>query len=204
MVTHEATVFVVDDDAAVRDSLRWLLESASWRVKTFDSVHNFLSSFDASCHGCLVLDVRMPGMSGLEFLDLKAEYGVELPVIVLTGHGDVPMAVLAMKRGAVEFLQKPADSRLLMKLIGEAMTRDAQRISTRSKKNLVYENFHHLTPREAEVARLIAAGKIGKAIAEELGISFKTVETHRSNIMRKMKAHTIGELISMMLSNGLA
>ncbi len=196
-MNDEKTVFVVDDDPAARDSLRWLLESVGHRVHCPASASEFLETYDGSVPGCLVLDVRMPGMSGLELQHHLLERGWCLPVIVVTGHGDVPMAVRAMKAGAVDFLQKPYNDQTLLDRIQQALDLCSQRRQYHSELALIRANYDQLTQREREVAALVVAGKANKVIAIELGLSPKTIEVHRANVMYKMKAHSLSELVQM-------
>jgi two-component system response regulator FixJ len=196
-MNDEQTVFVVDDDPAARDSLRWLLESVGHRVHCPVSAFEFLDTYDGSAPGCLVLDVRMPGMSGLELQHHLLERGWCLPVIVVTGHGDVPMAVRAMKAGAVDFLQKPYNDQTLLDRIQQALELCSQRRQHHTELALIRTAYGQLTPREREVAALVVAGKANKVIAIELGLSPKTIEVHRANVMFKMKAHSLSELVQM-------
>ncbi|MBN8763665.1 MAG: DNA-binding response regulator [Thiobacillus sp. 63-78] len=191
------TVFVVDDDEAARESLRWLLESVGHHVNCPASAREFLESYDGSEPGCLVLDVRMPGMSGLELQNHLIERGWCLPVIVVTGHGDVPMAVRAMKAGAIDFLQKPYNDQTLLDRIQQALELCSQRRQNRSELALIRANHDHLTQREREVAERVVAGKANKVIAIELGLSPKTIEVYRANVMFKMQAHSLSELVQM-------
>lgn len=193
---HERqTVFVVDDDQAARDSLRWLLESVGHTVHCHDSAQAFLDTYDGTTPGCLVLDVRMPGISGLELLNHLAERQWCLPAIIVTGHGDVPMAVRAMKSGAVDFLQKPYNDQLLLDRIQQALELCQSRQRQREELGRIRGNYRQLTPREREVACLVVAGKANKVIAQELGLSPKTIEVHRANVMLKMQVNSLSELV---------
>lgn len=196
-MNDQQTVFVVDDDQAARESLRWLLESVGQLVQCHSSAREFLDSYDGSVPGCLVLDVRMPGMSGLELQNHLLERGWCLPVIVVTGHGDVPMAVRAMKAGAVDFLQKPYNDQTLLDRIQLALDLCRQRRRSHSELSQIRSNCEQLTPREREVAELVVAGKANKVIAIELGLSPKTIEVHRANVMFKMQANSLSELVQM-------
>ncbi len=196
-MTEQQTVFVVDDDQAARESLRWLLESVGHRVSCYPSAREFLEIYDGKVPGCLVLDVRMPGMSGLELQSLLLERNWCLPVIIVTGHGDVPMAVRAMKAGAVDFLQKPYNDQALLDRIQQALELCSQRRRNLSELAQIQDNYLQLTPREREVAALVVAGKANKVIAIELGLSPKTIEVHRANVMYKMQAHSLSELVQM-------
>jgi FixJ family two-component response regulator len=196
----EGTVFVVDDDQAVRKSLDMLLKSIDRSVKTFASAQEFLDRYDPQEPGCLVLDVRMPGMSGLELQRALKERGVEIPIIIITGHGDVPVAVRAMKDGAVEFLEKPFSKQLLLEQIGEALRRDAERRVAHAKHSEVEGRLDALTKREREVMELVVAGRLSKQIAAELEISKKTVDVHRCRVMQKLEVDTVQELVELVLS----
>jgi len=192
---EQQTVFVVDDDQAARDSLRWLLESVGHIVHCHDSAQSFLDTYDGTTPGCLVLDVRMPGISGLELLNLLAERHWCLPVLIVTGHGDVPMAVRAMKSGALDFLQKPYNDQLLLDRIQQALELCRERQRHHEEVVRIQNHFLQLTPREREVAGLVVAGKANKVIAQELGLSPKTIEVHRANVMVKMQANSLSELV---------
>ncbi len=192
-------VYVVDDDQAVRDSLRWLIESVGLNVETYASAQAFLEAYYPGRAGVLVLDVRMPGMSGLELQNALASQELRLPVIVITGHGDVPMAVRAMKAGALDFIQKPFNDQELLERIHEALERDAPIRFERAERAEVVARLAQLTPRELEVMTRVVAGKPNKAIAAELGISKKTVEVHRARIMEKMQAESLADLVRIAL-----
>jgi len=196
-LNKQQTVFVLDDDQAARESLRWLLESVGHHVNCYASALEFLERYDGSVPGCLVLDVRMPGMSGLEVQHHLLERGWCLPVIVVTGHGDVPMAVRAMKSGAVDFLQKPYNDQTLLDRIQQALDLCSQRRQSHDELAMIRASYEHLTQREREVAALVVAGKANKVIAIELGLSPKTIEVHRANVMSKMQAHSLSELVQM-------
>jgi FixJ family two-component response regulator len=191
------TIFVVDDDHAVRESLRWLLESVNLPVVTFGSAQEFLDSYRTEQGGCLILDVRMPGMSGLELQKKLTDYECGLPVIIITGHGDVPMAVRALKTGAVDFIEKPFNDQTLLERIQQCLDQDRERREEILYRQRLDERVGQLTRRELEVLDGVVAGKLNKVIAEELGISSKTVEAHRSNIMEKMEASSLAELVTM-------
>ena len=198
-------IYLVDDDDAFRDSLRWLLESAGYRVAAFPSAERFLAAYQREASGsCLLLDVRMPGMSGIELQSELRRRRVLLPIIFLTGHGDVPMAVEAVKNGAYDFIQKPfANDRLLPLIEQVAVMREpgrhewAERLSTSVR-------LESLTAREREVLDQVAAGRRNKQIAEQLGISLKTVEVHRARAMEKMGAGTVAEVVRAMLHGSAA
>jgi len=193
-------VYVVDDDEAVRDSLQWLLEGASYRVRTFDSAEAFLAGFDPSAIACLVLDVRMPGMSGLELQEHLVGRKIALPIIFITGHGDVPMAVATMKKGAVDFIEKPFDQAKLKSLVEQMLARARDEAARRDRARMNQALLARLTPREQQVLERIMAGRLNKQIADDLGISIKTVEAHRANIMDKLKANTVADLMRVALT----
>jgi FixJ family two-component response regulator len=197
-VTERAdTVYVVDDDPAVREALQSLLRSVGLRVELFDSVPAFLAAKKPDVPSCLVLDVRLPGQSGLEFQDELRSANVPLPIIFITGHGDIRMSVRAMKAGAVEFLTKPFRDQELLDAIQFAITRDRTRRKRRVLLLTLRESFASMTPREREVMALVVAGHRNKKIAAEIGVSEVTVKTHRAQVMRKMGAASLAELIRM-------
>jgi two-component system response regulator FixJ len=191
----EQTVFVVDDDAGMRDSLRWLLQSVDLAVETYGSAEEFLNACDASRSGCLVLDVRMPGMSGLSLQDALAVRKITLPVIMITGYGEVPTAVRALKAGAVDFIEKPFSDDLLLERVRQALASDREARDQQARHREAVERFTQLTPREREVMELVIAGKANKVIASDLGLSPKTVEVHRASVMRKMQVHSVADLV---------
>lgn len=196
----EQTVYVVDDDEAVRDSLRLLLKSARLPVKNYASAAEFLESYDPEQSGCLVLDIHMPGFNGLQLQDELRRRGAAIPIIFITGHGDVPIAVQAMKQGAVEFLQKPFDDEDLLASIRKAFERDIEDRSQHKQSNHARECYATLTPREKQVMQKVAAGLSSKQVAYELGISQRTVEIHRGSVMSKMGADSVASLVKMMMS----
>lgn len=199
MASDEQTVFVVDDDDAFRDSLELLFESVGLKVETYGSAASFLEDLDPRRRGCLVLDVRMPGMSGLELQARLNERGIFLPVIFMTGHGDVPMAVRAMKSGAVDFLSKPFSHQELLDLVQGALKGEAEQREREDERRSVLNRLRLLTPREEEVMELVVDGQANKVIANRLGISQRTVEIHRSQVMQKMEAASLAELVRMVL-----
>jgi len=193
-------IYIIDDDEALRDSLVWLLESSGYRVESFESAESFLAAYSDSMTGCLVLDVRMPGMSGLELFEELRSRHCTLPVIFITGHGDVPMAVSAVKKGAVDFIEKPFSDRDMLGLIEQCLAAEAENRLKRQLEADTARRLDHLTQREREVLDLIILGKLNKQIADVLGISIKTVEVHRARVMEKMGAHSLAELVQHVLS----
>jgi len=197
-------IYVVDDDDAFRDSLRWLLESAGYRVAVFLSAERFLSSYRTGSGTCLLLDVRMPGMSGLELQAELNRRGDGTPVIFLTGHGDVPMAVEAVKHGAFDFIQKPLVNSQLLALIEAAVAMGEPVRHERTQRQLAAARLRSLTERERAVLERVADGRRNKQIADELGISVKTVEAHRARGMEKMGATSIAGVVRVMLNGNAA
>ncbi len=198
-VSTPPVVFVVDDDPAMRDSLRWLIESTGLQVETFPDAQSFLGRIGPEQPGCLVLDVRMPGMSGL---DLQAELvrrGIGLPTIVVTGHAEVPMAVQAVKAGAIDFIEKPFSDQLLLDRVRQGIDRDRRERDDRARRGEVLRRMGLLTHREREVLELVVAGKPNREIAATLGLSPKTVEVHRAHVMEKMQASSVAELVRLAL-----
>jgi FixJ family two-component response regulator len=193
----EPTVFVVDDDAAVRKSLRWLLDSAALRVETFATAQDFLDAYEPSRPGCLVLDVRLPKMSGLDLQERLVARGIRIPTILITGHGDVPTAVRAMKAGAVDFLEKPVSESLLLDRVRQALRQDAEARAPREGGAEVAARLRQLSAREREVLARVVSGKSSKVIAAELGIAPKTVESIRSRIMKKVGAANAAQLVRL-------
>ncbi|CAH2771622.1 MAG: Two-component transcriptional response regulator, LuxR family [uncultured Caballeronia sp.] len=203
-VTTQETVFVVDDDEAVRDSLRWLLEANGYRVSCFASAEAYLDAYLPITHSaisCLILDVRMSGMSGLELQELLIAENSLLPIIFVTGHGDVPMAVSTMKKGAMDFIEKPFDEAELRKLVERMLDKARTESSSMQQQRAAAERLGKLTAREHQVLERIIAGRLNKQIADDLGISIKTVEAHRANIMEKLSVNTVADLLRLALSN---
>lgn len=201
----QATVYVIDDDQAVRESLAYLIGSVGLTAQTYSDAKTFLDAC-AACPtapaGCVVVDLRLPGMSGLELQEALAERGLDLPVIVITGHGDVPAAVRAMKAGAIDFVEKPFDDQRLLDCIQEAIERDTRERESRKVHSEVRRRFERLTPRECQVMSMVVQGKLNKQIAAELGLSPKTVEVHRAHVMSKMEANSLAELVHMSMATG--
>lgn len=191
----DVIAYIIDDDADVRLALRWLIESVQIAVREFGSVAEFLKGFHPGSPGCIVLDVRMPGMSGMEFLDRMAAFGIDLPVILLSGHGTIPMATRAIRAGAVDFIQKPINENLLLDRIQEAVDKSRQALA----KKEVSDRMAQLTSRETEVVRLIAVGRHNKEIAVALGLSPRTIEAHRAQAMKKLDVHTTAELVTFVM-----
>lgn len=190
--------YLVDDDEAIRDSLTWLLESRGVACASYPSAEDFLATWDSSLAGCIVLDIRMDGMSGPELFELLCERGCKLPVIFLTGHGDVPMAVSALKKGAFDFVEKPCNDNELVNRVIEALKLDANQRVAASDSDSVNSLIARLTTRERQVMELVLSGKLNKLIADELQISMRTVEVHRANLLEKMGVRTAVELAQLL------
>jgi FixJ family two-component response regulator len=197
----EPKVYVVDDDEAMRDSLKWLLESRELKVETYASGEEFLEAFNSDLSGCLVLDVRMPGMSGLDLYERLQARASTLPVVFITGHGDVPMAVSALKKGAADFIEKPFNDKDMLALIESCMKQGRAAAAKRAENASITQHLNNLTQREREVLALIVAGRLNKQIADTLAISIKTVEVHRSRVMEKMGASSVAELVQFVLKS---
>ncbi|MES9938431.1 MAG: response regulator transcription factor [Sedimenticola sp.] len=202
-MSNQATVFVVDDDQAMRNSLKWLIESIGMDVETYDSADEFIRNYYPGRAGCLLLDVRMPGMSGLELQELFIKQQINIPIIIITGHGDVPMAVRAMKAGAVDFIEKPFNDELLLESIRNALLLDVEQREVQAGRAEIASRLAHLTPRELEVMEMVTNGKSNKEIASALGVSAKTVEAHRARVMEKMEASSLAELVRMVISGNV-
>jgi len=189
-------VYLVDDDEAIRDSLGLLLRSVGLECEVYASALEFLGAYDPSRHSCVVADIRMPGLSGLELQQRLNEQRADVPVIFITGHGDVPMAVNAMKSGASDFIQKPFRDQDLIDRIHKALAKDGERRASRAQEDVIRERLASLTPRETEVMRRVVRGQANKVIALDLGVSQRTVELHRARVMRKLKMRSLAELVS--------
>ena len=195
-----STVYIVDDDEAVRDSLRWLLEANSYRVRAYASAESFLAEYDEQQPGVLIVDVRMPGMSGLELQEQLIARKSTMPVVLITGHGDIPMAISTMKKGAVDFLEKPFDETALREIVGRMFEQANQRLTQAKAVRQHEAMLARLTSREQQVLERIVAGRLNKQIADDLGISIKTVEAHRANIMEKLQVTTVADLMKVALA----
>lgn len=191
------TVFVVDDDEAMRQSLRWLIESEGLPVIAFASALDFLDSCDPCRPGCLVLDIQMPGMSGMDLLEVLPSHRITLPVVMITGHGNIPMAVRAIKNGALDFIQKPFDDEELLCCIRRLLQQDANERQSRLHADRTRALVAALTPREHQLMGLLVAGKSNKGIASEMAISARTVEVHRARIMQKLQVKSVVELVQL-------
>lgn len=196
-MSNQQTVYVVDDDAAVRDSLQWLLESVGMTVQAFASANEMLAVADESFRGCLVVDLRLPGMSGLDLMDQLHGKGIKLPTIMITGHGDVTAAVRAMKAGAIDFIEKPFNDEILLDRVRAALAMDVEQFASVEYLREIAARAERLTPREVQVMGLVVQGKLNKQIATDLGLSHKTIEVHRAHVMEKMQAGSLAELVRM-------
>ena len=198
-MSADPTVFVVDDDPAMRQSLRWLLQSVGLAVETYPTAETFLAAVDGARPGCLVLDVRMPGMSGLHLQEELKHRGIMLPIIVVTGYAEVPTAVRALKTGAIDFIEKPFSDQLLVESVRHALALDQQARATEAERAQITTRLALLSTREREVMERVTEGKPNKVIATELGIGEKTVEVHRANVMRKLCVNSVAALIRLVL-----
>lgn len=202
MSTLDPIVYIIDDDQAMVESLSWIIESIGLKVKTYLRPQQFLEEYDVQQHGCLLLDVRMPGMSGPELQMRLNEHGSPtLPIIFISGHGDVPLAVRVMKAGAIDFLTKPFNDQVLLESINKALRIDKANREKRQESAQAKAKFALLSPREVQVLQGIVAGKPNKVVSAELNISLKTVEAHRASVMKKMGARSVPELVKLALTN---
>ncbi len=200
---HDQIVYVIDDDKDVTEAIYWLIQSVGYQVKTYHTTDAFFAEYDELTPSCMILDVRMPGMSGLELQEKLLKQGIKIPIIFITAHADVTTAVRAMKSGAEDFLTKPLNSHLLLESVYRALRNDNSRIERQKRNADIYLRAGLLTPREREVMKLMVAGKLSKTIASTLNISVNTVETHRAKVMKKMQAKSLAELVALTLSSGL-
>jgi FixJ family two-component response regulator len=196
-MSQEQTVYIVDDDSDVRESFTILMETVGQPFKEYDSAHAFLSDYHEDMRGCLVLDIRMPRMSGLDLQNKLNDEGSLLPIIFITGHGDITLAVEAMRRGAIDFIRKPFHEQNLLDRINEALDLEHGKHKVLMDKRQLQDRFSSLSDRELEVLELVAQGKMSKVVADDLGISERTVEAHRSHIMHKLGIHTLAQLIRL-------
>lgn len=196
----QPTLYVIDDDKAVRDSLCWLLESINYQVKGYESGETFLQDYSIHMQGCLILDIRMPGISGLQLQQELSEHPFSMPIIFITGHGDVPMAVQAMKQGAYDFVEKPFNEQSLLDKIQLALQVDKQNAAKRLEYDSILARLTTLTRREREILELVIHRYTNKMLADELNISIKTVEAHRSHLMDKMRVNNSQELVDVLAS----
>ena len=202
MESLKPLVRVIDDDDAMRRSWAFLIEGEGWDVATYSDALDFMASNDFQRPGCLVLDVRMPHMSGLELQDKLHELGVDLPIIFISGHGDIDMAVRTLKQGAIDFLQKPVDDQRLLTAIGSAVMKNLNHRRTEMELSTFRSRLEQLTQREREVIRMVAQGMSNKLVAENLGISEKTVQGHRGSAYRKLDLHNAAEIARLLLRSG--
>ncbi len=193
----------MDDDASVREGLQSLIRSAGWRVETFVSAQEFLGRLGAEAPSCLILDLQLPGLSGLDLQNRMAKVGLEIPIVFLTGHGNIPASVQAMKAGAVEFLTKPLDEQKLLQAIQEAIERDRRTRQQHAEMRELRERYESLTAREQQVMQEVVSGRLNKQIAAELNITEFTVKIHRGHVMRKMRADSLADLVRMAESLGI-
>ena len=200
LIPKKGTVYVVDDDEAVRDSLQWLLEGKDYRVRCFESAESFLSRYDAREVACLIVDIRMGGMTGLELQSRLIEVGSPLPIVFITGHGDVPMAVLALRAGAMDFIEKPFDEDVLLDSVRRALEASLRHHMREAANSEIAERLDSLTTRERQVLDGLLVGRANKIIAHELDMSTRTVEVHRAHIMQKMRARSLSELVRLAIS----
>jgi len=197
-----ATVYVVDDDGSTRELLTWLMKRNSLEVEAFADARSFLAAYRPDAPGCLVLDLNMPGMSGLDLQLYLKEQGVLVPVIFLSGRADIPRAVQAVREGAIDFIEKPFDYKKVVALVSECLERDRVARAEAGRKRLVAERLGQLTQREREVLELVVAGKLNREVAEALDISIKTVEAHRARLMEKLEVGSLAELVQAVVAAG--
>lgn len=198
--TASAIVYIVDDEFSIRDSLQLLLESAGFTVKCFESASDFLENYNPEQPGCLILDVLMPAMSGIELQDVLAKKNIDIPIVFISGHGDVTTSAKAFRAGAVDFFEKPFDNKALLDRIKEALRNEIEYWDKKQLKRELLERFNNLTPREKEVLELITKSNSNKEAAKILGISHRTIDVHRAHIMEKMQAESLSDLIVMAMT----
>jgi FixJ family two-component response regulator len=203
MISNEPTVFIVDDDLSVLKGLKRLLQSAGWKAATFESADEFLDAHDADAHGCLLLDMSMPGHDGLELQRRLRDMGSSLPVVFLTGHADVPSSVTAMRAGAVNFLSKPVNDEALLASVAEAVQIDRDARRDNADVAVAHERLTTLTARERQVLERVVAGRLNKQIADELGTGVKTIKVHRARVMQKMDSKSLAQLARLVERMGI-
>jgi len=202
MAPKEGTVFVVDDDSSTRELLAWLMKRHGMRAEVYPDARSFLEGYKPGSPGCLVVDLNMPGMSGLDLQHYLKEHQVALPVIFLSGRADVPKAVRAVREGAIDFIEKPFDYKRVVSLVEDCLERDAQSRAMQERRRTQDARLAQLTQREREVLDLVVAGRMNREIAEALAISIKTVEAHRAKIMEKLEVHSVAELVQATIGGG--
>lgn len=199
-MNYNPKVYIIDDDQALCESLSWLIGSIGLVSESFNSAEQFLNMFNTKLQGCILLDIRMPQMSGLELQEQLTARHNSMPLLMITGHGDINMAVRAMKQGAFDFITKPFNDQLLLEQIQKAIAKDRQNDQGRIERDKVNQRYIQLTPREKEIMQQIIVGKLNKEIAYDLGISTKTVELHRAHVMEKMQANSVAELVKLAMA----
>ncbi len=199
-MAEQGKVYIIDDDEAVRDSLSWLMKSASIETQSFASAGAFLEACNEKLNGCLLLDIRMPGMNGLELQTELNLRGCHMPIIMISGHADVPMAVRALKAGAFDFIEKPFNDDVLLAMVQRALKQESEMRTRLAKNDALKIRMESLTPRELEVLDQVVAGASNKQIGNELGVSQKTVEAHRARVMEKLEAESLSHLVRMVVS----
>ena len=200
---QDVTVFVVDDDDGMRRGTEFLVRSAGYQVRSFDSARAFLDAYEPAMRGCLLLDVRMPGMSGLELQEHLREERIRIPIIIITAFANVPMAVRAMQTGAFDFIEKPFDGAALINRIRRAIAQDVSERQDQQRVREAHQRIERLTPREREVMELVVDGRLNKQIAGDLGISMRTVENHRARVMEKMEVVSLADLVRLAIAAGV-
>lgn len=198
-MTADSIIYIVDDDEPVRDAISMLLDTIGLHHQSFADAQSFLDTYDPAQPGCLILDIRMPGISGLDLQDRLLELDAPIPIIFITGHGDIPMAVEAMRKGAVDFIRKPFRDQELLDRVNEALSAGEQQQAEHDQRQQAVQRLSELTPREQEVFERVAAGQANKVIAIELGISERTVEIHRSQVMHKTESRSLADLVRLKL-----